>query len=478
MATRIFLEEGYLNFVDDDDTEVSERVLDDDFFYQLANDLFAFYKLRLNDLILSIYFSDIRDKNGNSYSNIKEFEKEINQGRKQVALSNVHTSPTGNISVSEASLIFNLDFEYTVDNDDVITKDLTGGGSVVQSNGMAVISTSITTGSLALLSGRVPTIYNAGQSGVLLFSVLFESSAANTEQYIGLIDEQGSTSAFKNGLVLGYDGTTFGFHKFKNDIKTTIPSSQWQDPLDGTGKSGAVLDTTKLNVFKLEYHNLPVGVINIFFETKDGEFIHVYSENNSGQDIEPRIFNANLLFKACASNKATTVDLVLKCSFASYFIEGKTNLIALHQSQHSTSVVSKSTVTARVPVLTIRNKATYAGGKNFITIILERYGFSVEASSANNLAEFILIKNGTLGGTPSFVDIHTNNSVVELDTSATSVSDGRELLGSPLAGKNDKSIESLTEYNFLVGPGETITLAAESDNSATMRGELLWKELI
>ena len=71
-------------------------------------------------------------------------------------------------------------------------------------------------------------------------------------------------------------------------------------------------------------------------------------------------------------------------------------------------------------------------------MLLERITASIEASAANNLGVVRFIKDATLGGTPSWSDINTNNSVVEIDTSASSVSGGKSLFNVPLAGKNDK----------------------------------------
>jgi hypothetical protein len=46
-----------------------------------------------------------------------------------------------------------------------------------------------------------------------------------------------------------------------------------------------------------------------------------------------------------------------------------------------------------------------------------------------------------------------------------------------LAGKNDNEIVPLIPYKIILNPGETITMAGVSANSATIDGSLLWKEL-
>jgi len=102
---------------------------------------------------------------------------------------------------------------------------------------------------------------------------------------------------------------------------------------------------------------------------------------------------------------------------------------------------------------------------------------SIEAGANANLGAIRLIKNTTLGGTPSWSDINTTNSIVEIDTAGTTVGGGTTLIGADLAGKNDKDSEDLTSYEFIISPGDTVTFAAVSTNSATVNGQILWKEL-
>ena len=88
-----------------------------------------------------------------------------------------------------------------------------------------------------------------------------------------------------------------------------------------------------------------------------------------------------------------------------------------------------------------------------------------------------LVKDATLGGSPSYSDINTSDSIVELDTAGTTVSSGRELMSVELAGKNDRVFQDVESFKLLLGPQETLTLAVSSANSATFNGSVLWREL-
>ena len=373
---------------------------------------------------------------------------------------------------------FQGSFEYSVTNTDLNTNTVVNGGTVTQASGMAVVGSSTTTASTALLQSKQHAHYKAGLGGVLRFTALWTTPVAATEQYIGLADEVGSSAAFKNGYMIGYNGTTFSYARFQNDTLITVAQSAWDDPLDGTGASGMTLDQTKLGVFYIGYQYLGGGPVFIYAENDaTGLPFLVHTDLYSNKNTEPSVHMPHFFHMMWVNNKATTSDLVVKSSSYAYFVEGMTSFIELHQPHHSSGLNEKTTVTTEVAIFTIRNKATYASKTNFIDIIIAHYAVSIEANAANSLGAIRLVKNATLGGAPSYSDINTSNSVVELDTAGTTVTGGIGLVAAPLAGKNDKHIENITSLKIILNPGETLTMAGKSANSATIDGECLWKEL-
>lgn len=389
-------------------------------------------------------------------------------------------SAFGDLRIVELHPQFQGSFEYTVDNTDLNDNTVVNGGGVTQASAMAVITSSTTTASSALYTSKRHARYKSGLGGLVRFTKLYETGGiAATEQYDGLADEVGSSAAFKNGYMIGFDGVDFGFHRFQNDAKISVTLSAWDDPLDGNGASGMTIDTTKLNVFFIQYQYLGSGPIKIFVESNiDGMPFLAHTITYTNQNTEPSTHNPNFHYQMFVDNKATIENLISKSSSYSYFIEGKTSFIELHQPQNSSGLISLGSITGEVPIFTIKNKALYASKTNFIDVILEQMTGSIEASSANNLGELRFVKNATLGGTPeSYSDINTSNSVVEIDTSATTVTGGVEILPIPFAGKNDKHIQNIFDYNVILGPGETMTATGASANSATMKAGVLWKEL-
>jgi hypothetical protein len=376
---------------------------------------------------------------------------------------------------------FQNSFEYTVDNTDLTENTVVNGGTITQSSAMAVISTSTTTSSSGMLESYRHAKYRSGIGGVARFTALFTSPVAGTEQYVGVMDVPGSSFAFRNGYSFGYTGTAFGIQRWSNDTLIAVDQSSWNVDTLGAGTknpSGMTLIHTNLNVFQIRYQYLGAGAIRFFIEdSATGDFILVHMIKYANKYIEPSVHNPNFHFIMWAANKATASNIIVKSSSFGYFSEGRTTFIELHQPQNSSGLKQKTAVTTEVAIFTIRNKNTYASKSNFIDIFIENVLASIEASSANNLGSVRLIKNATLGGTPSYLDINTTNSVVEIDVAGTTVTGGKEIAVFPLAGKNDKTNFDLTPFRVILKHNETLTIAGKSANSATIECAALWREL-
>lgn len=376
---------------------------------------------------------------------------------------------------------FQNSFEYTVDNTDLTENTTVNGGTIIQSSAMAIIGTSTTTASSGMMESYRHAKYRAGIGGVARFTALFTSPVAGTEQYIGVMDTPGSSSAFRNGYSFGYTGTVFGIQRWSNDVLTMVAQVDWNIDTMGAGTlnpSGMTLTHTNLNVFQIRYQYLGAGAITFWIEDDaTGEYQLVHKIKYANKNTEPSVYNPNFHFIVWVANKATTSNIIVKTASFGYFSEGRTTFIELHQPQNSSGLKQKTSVTTEIAIFTIRNKNTYASKVNFIDIFIENILASIEASAANNLGSVRLVKNATLGGTPSYIDINTTDSVVEIDVAGTTVTGGKEVAVIPLAGKNDKNNFDLTPFRVVLKHNETLTVVGKSANSATIECALLWREL-
>ena len=384
----------------------------------------------------------------------------------------------GDLRTAELSPIFQGSFEYTVDNTELTENSAVAPATVTQANGMAVVTTSTTAGKKASLKSKTHAKYMAGLGGLLRFTAIFTTPVAGTFQWAGIMDELGSTASFKNGFSIGYNGTSLCIARFQNDVLFQVNRDSWDDKLDGTGASGMTIDTTKLNVFEIRFQYLGGGAIQFFVEDDStGNFVVFHKILYANLNTSPSVYNPNFHYFIFADNGATTNSIVVKSASYAYFIEGKSELSEIHQPQFSSGAKQKSAVTSEVAIFTIKVKTSYAGKTNFIPILIENIGASIEASSANNLGIIRLVRNATLGGVPFYSDINTTDSVVSIDTAGITVTGGKTLMSFQLAGKNDKINERLLDLKLILQDGDTITLTGSSANLATINGNILWKEL-
>ncbi len=344
---------------------------------------------------------------------------------------------------------------------------------------MAIVGTSTTTASRARLHSVRRAKYRAGFGGLMRFTAKFTSPVAGTIQYIGLADGHGSTAEFINGLTVGYNGITFGFQRWQNDVFVEeVTQANWDDPMDGTGLSGMTLDQTKLNVFEIRFQYLGAGAMELSIEDDStGKFVVAHTMLYTNLNTTPSTYSPNYILMIHVHNFETTSNMVLSCASYAYLIEGKTTYTEVQQPLFSSGKQSTGSITTELAIFTIRNKVLYASKTNYIDIVLEAISAGIEAGTPNNLGEIRVVKDATLGDTPSYANINTSDSVIDMDVAGTTVTGGRELFSFQLAGKNDKIFHGVQGHRIYLAPGETLTVSAISSGSATVNASLLWKEL-
>lgn len=375
--------------------------------------------------------------------------------------------------------VFQYSFEYTVENSDLFTTVAANGGTITDSTSMAVVSTSTTTDSDACLQTKKGAKYRAGQGAAYRFTAQYTTGVADTIQLAGLAGDVGTSEAFKDGYMIGFVGDTFGVHRFYDDNRETIEQSSFDDPLDGTGKSGMRIDVTKLNVFEVRFQYLGAGKIEFAIESdKTGSFVVFHTINYTNRNTRPSVGNPNFYGTLFVDNTTTTTDVTLKSASCAYFIQGLTNLLQTHQPVFASgAITTTTTANTETAVLTVRNVATYFSKTNYIEAQLYGISVGVDANSANNLTKVRLVRNASLGGSPEYNRIAEYNSIMEKDIYGTTVTGGEDAIDIILAGQRDSKVLKVNEWELLLEPEDTWTIATTSTANATVEVSLIWKEL-
>lgn len=396
---------------------------------------------------------------GGGYQNV--------QVRNNKLVTNTPLCAFGDMSTITPHPVIQQSFLYNINTDQINTD--TSTGTVTQSQSMAVLQTTASSSAHAQLSTRKYIKYKIGQGVRTRFTSIFTTGVANSTQKIGVFTDD-------NGMGFGYDGASFGCFLLNAGTYTWVPQTTWnEDRMDGSSgefnPSGALLDPTKGNVYSIKFQWLGFGAMAFYIEEpSESIFILVHVISYSNANLVPSTRNPSFPLAARVENTTNTSNITLKTASMSADVEGKISYLG---PQHAIDSTKDSVPTTLTNILTIRNKTTFASITNFVPITISKYSLGVTGSKT---AIFRLVRNATLGGTPSYTDISTNTSVVDYDTAGTTITGGVYLDGSAIA--KEGSLEFAPKLGTMdLYPGETLTIAASSTVTTTdVTGFITWIE--
>lgn len=252
---------------------------------------------------------------------------------------------------------------------------------------------------------------------------------------------------------------------------TWVAQSSWNgDPLDGTGPSGLTLDPSKGNVYQIDIQYLGFGsvVFKVEVDPSNGnnpDFITVHTLRFGNLRTTPTVLQPAFPFTMSAYSAGSTTDVSVSCASFAGFIEGDRKNVGPRMSPFiETNGYVGSTASTYYPLFTIRNDLTHSHSG-----VTERanqsvvYPLSISASHDDATPiTFYLIRNATLGGTPSFSRFGTS-SCLYWDTAATTCSfaSNQQVQFAYCLGQSSGGAYAF-EDEVSLQPGETLTLAARA----------------
>ncbi len=369
--------------------------------------------------------------------------------------------------------IIKLQFVYNL-NPRYATTSTTGTGSIVSQNSLLSLSTGATINSSATLRSNTYITYQPGQGNYSVFPTLFAPGVSGSTQIAGI----GNST---DGFFFGYNGTDFGILYRNNSVDTWIPQASWNkdNVLGGGGPSnpsGLTLDPTKGNIYKIQFHWLGFGAINFFMSSPSTDsmiFLHQiqYADTNTALSLT----NPNLQSMLQIINTTNATNLTMKNGFISAFTEGYANK---NLNVRNTISATKSITTAAsfTNLLTIRNNATYQSKTNRSLVYPDQISFFNTDSVATHNVFCTIYLNPSVAGPVSFISINPNTSIVSYDTGGTTVTGGTALFSFYLQANTAFSF-SLSDYNIVLNPNDTLVLACQTQtDSPTISATMSWTE--
>lgn len=359
-------------------------------------------------------------------------------------------------------------FNYTI-NTQFINTSKTINAGITQSNNMAVLNTSTNPNEYAQILTRKSLRCLPGLGSLVRFDAIFSTGVANSEQIIGLGTDQ-------NGLFFGYNGTDFSILRIANSTKYWTKKSDWNvDIMDGTGPSGMNLDTTKGNIYIIEFQWGGFGVVNFYIlSTTTGLPVLVNKIEYPNTDTTPILFNDTLPLSAKVSKTTNESDIILSTSTAMAFCEGDPSTQSL-RTRNSISATNISATLANQHILSIRNVTSFNSKTNGTNVRLD---LITTSNDGNKSTTYNLIRNASFTATPTYTPINATLSVIEYNnTSTTNVTAGTGFqVLSFVCPKNTGTQLFITSLNITLAPGDSLTLAGTTTTNTEINVSFSWEE--
>lgn len=368
-------------------------------------------------------------------------------------------------AVAQFTPVTGWNFAYNLNTDLVTTT--TSGGTVTHSDNHAVLSTGAAINQTAKLETVRALRYIPGQGGKVRFTAKFSPGVAGSTQIIGLGDAV-------DGFFFGYNGADFGVMVRRAGVDTWTTRANWNNRIQS--KMDTRLDPTKGNVYQILFQWLGYGAISFWTEEPlTGEFVLLHTVRYSNANTQTSIKNPTLPIMAYVANSTNSTDIVMSSPSA---VAGLDGLLfgpdPIHPySLYRTAAATKAGITTEAAVITLQNAATFQTITNRVRVRLT--SLSVASDGTKNVI-LRLIKNTTLGGSPSYTSYNANTSPVSYDVAGTTTTGGT-LIATLVLGKAESRTVDMAPFGVELAPGDKVTLSATSASSTEITAALTWADL-
>jgi hypothetical protein len=376
----------------------------------------------------------------------------------------------GRLRVSNPLTLFDSSHRYA-DNDKWATATGVDSTAVFSSGGgFMTLNVDTTSGAFVTRETKTVSSYQPGKSLQILNTFALAPAKENLRQRSGYFGAD-------NGIYFEVDGTDSPCFVERSSVggtlsETRVYQEDWAyDKLDGTGKSGFVLDPTKAQIFWIDVEWLGLGTVRTGFVI-NGQLIHCHSFDHANLIESTYITTASLPVRAEIINLDTTSSSsTLKQVCSTVISEGGYELRGsqVHVGTPVGSPYDLTVASTFYPVISLRLKSTRLDA----VVILS--ALSVLGFTNNSRYHWQIVSNGTTSG-GSWASAG-DNSAVEYNISGTSFSnvDGRIAAGGYAAGSaqssstidipKDELFKFQLERNGLTNTPLELTLVVSTDNA-------------
>jgi len=371
----------------------------------------------------------------------------------------VAVSQAGEMLVGERRDDVSINFQYGVSSFDVRdVNDVTGTGAVGQVGSMVAVSTGTGVGS-AMLESLDAVRYRSGRESYCMPSVVFAEPEVNVNQYAGFLNDL-------DGFALGYQGLDAGLWFIKGGAVSFVAQVDWNiDVMDGSGESSYDMDLQTGQVPELKYVWHGIKNLTLEITSEEGHVLPCHKFKFINEAVDTHLDNPSLPV-AVKIERTTGVgaDLrILTGSWRAGVVTGGGEASVSDRWFSITNLEQELVSAARTVMFVIRSKSIYRG-KNNHTLA----GMAVIDLVNNGNKDVVVYGSvgGTVAGGGAFVDVDTDNSVLEIAKGGTVTGGKRGRARVLKAGAT--LLENVKDQSIRIRPGED--LVVEIDPGGPVNG--------
>jgi hypothetical protein len=193
----------------------------------------------------------------------------------------------GRARVSELTTLFDLK-QIQGNSDIFVDKEVNGTGTYSYSTSGACMNL-ITSASSDYVVHQTKERFNyqSGKSQLVLMTFDEFGTQGNVTKEFGYYNAAGTGSfdSNKDGITFKNDGSNYYLKVYKNGTEThSIVRSSWDDPMDGTGRSGFDVDFDKSQIAAFDFEWLGVGRIR-YYLVINGLYVQIHEINNANNSV-------------------------------------------------------------------------------------------------------------------------------------------------------------------------------------------------
>src|SRR5512143_219193 len=382
------------------------------------------------------------------------------------------------LRTSHPAFRFDGQFTYQFNTDTWDNSSTSGSIAYDATNRLVTLANDAGT-NVSVLQSHYHSPYTPGRSQLAFMTFNMKlAPATGITKRVGYFDGN-------NGIFLEWDsvnGISVNIASNSTNGNQQVTQANWNmDKLNGSGPSGITLDLTKVQIFFVSFQALYVGRVICGFDI-DGRLVPVHQFTHANKVAYPYTQQASqpVRYEVRGTN---STGANMDCICASVISEGGEELLSLPGRAFSVNITTGTSVSTRLPMLTVRPKQVINGVRNQALMVPQQ----ITVNSSTNPCLVELVRNGTT--TPNtFVNVDNTNSMAEYSESPTSITGGQTVY-SAMCGK-DQAItlpingdvigRLIGAYSHVLpaNPADTFTIAVTSLNAnATVTVGFNWKEI-